>query len=293
MNSTAVTVELVRRGEPITVNLFGDTGGEKPETYAFLSVFHKWLTKKGYPGITRVQRTNQYGTAITLEAECHRTKDLPSIVFGGKTCSDKFKVQPSQKFMNSFPDAREAWAREEKVIKIIGYHRGEQRRADRALDNLRHPKTEAAERELEKYELRFPLIEWGWDHDECVEAIKATGLPVPPKSACFFCPSTKKPEIVQLRRRHPDLYERALALEDRARPNLTNVAGLGRRFSWRDVDAPGLDTPVNEPCECWDGECGVEDEEGDDVALRNVEIVGAVPRAADQAHALPNVRRSP
>jgi 3'-phosphoadenosine 5'-phosphosulfate sulfotransferase (PAPS reductase)/FAD synthetase len=259
VNSTAATVEMVRRGEPITVSIFGDTGGEKYETYAFFRIFNKWLKSNGYPPVVRVQRTNEHGTAITLEQECHRTQDLPSIVFGGKTCSDKFKIQPSQKFMNHYAPAVEAWKRGEKVVKIIGYHRGEQSRADNALNSLANPRTEAAEREARKYELRFPLIEWGWDHEECVDAIRAAGLPIPPKSACFFCPSTKKPEIVQLRRKHPDLYERAIAMEERAKPNLRSALGLGRRFSWRDVDAPGLDTPIDEPCGCWDGDPGEED----------------------------------
>ena len=72
VNSTAGTVEMVRRGEPITVSIFGDTGGEKYETYAFFRIFNKWLKSKGYPPVVRVQRTNEHGTAITLEQECHR-----------------------------------------------------------------------------------------------------------------------------------------------------------------------------------------------------------------------------
>ena len=37
-----------------------------------------------------------------------------------------------------------------------------------------------------------------------------------------------------LREQHPDLFRRALALEDNARQNLKTVKGLGRNYSWRE-----------------------------------------------------------
>lgn len=99
---------------------------------------------------------------------------------------------------------------------------------------------------------RFPLIEWGWYREQCVATILAAGLPVPPKSACFFCPSSKKSEIIQLSRRNPDLYRRALAMEDNARENLGTVVGLGRHFSWRDVEGTTAPDPADLPCGCFD-----------------------------------------
>ena len=51
------------------------------------------------------------------------------------------------------------------------------------------------------------------------------------------CPSRANPpassarlraeEIIHLRDHHPDLFRRAIALEDNARPNLKTVQGLG------------------------------------------------------------------
>ena len=35
-------------------------------------------------------------------------------------------------------------------------------------------------------------------------------------------------EIIHLRDHHPDLFRRAIALEDNARPNLKTVQGLGQ-----------------------------------------------------------------
>jgi hypothetical protein len=60
----------------------------------------------------------------------------------------------------------------------------------------------------------------------------AAGLPVPVKSACYFCPASKKAEITWLREHHPELLERALEIERNAQAKLTSVKGLGRSFSW-------------------------------------------------------------
>ena len=60
------------------------------------------------------------------------------------------------------------------------------------------------------------------------------GLPQPGKSSCFFCPSMRAEEIIDLRECYPDLFRRALALEDNARANLKTVRGLGRNYSWKE-----------------------------------------------------------
>ena len=46
-----------------------------------------------------------------------------------------------------------------------------------------------------------------------------------------FCIST---ELTTTFNAHPDLFRRAIALEDNARPNLKTVQGLGRNYSWKE-----------------------------------------------------------
>jgi hypothetical protein len=60
----------------------------------------------------------------------------------------------------------------------------------------------------DRYVVRYPLREWGIDRAGCMRIIADAGLPVPPKSACFFCPAAKPSELPDL---EPD--ELALALE--------------------------------------------------------------------------------
>ena len=68
----------------------------------------------------------------------------------------------------------------------------------------------------------------------------------------------KRREIRTLYHQYPDLLARALAIEDRARPNLLTVKGLGRNYAWRDfIEAdqaqlaiPGVFSSEDLPCSC-------------------------------------------
>lgn len=258
-DSTGMLVELVRRRERVDAILFANTGGEQQRTYQFLEIFSRWLVEHGYPAITVVVHTKRDGTFETLEDECLRIKALPSLAYGWKKCSGKFKREPQDKWTNHWDLAVAAWAGGGRVIKLLGYDVDERRRADK-------------QQEDPKFLYRHPLIEWGWGRDECKLAIAEAGLPPPGKSACFFCPASRKVEILAL---PPALKARAIALELNARENLTSVKGLGRRFAWTDVIAaddavragrqhqqvalPIFEEPPEIACECYDGD-GYEDE---------------------------------
>ena len=58
----------------------------------------------------------------------------------------------------------------------------------------------------------------------------------------WFCPASKKAEILWPREQHPRLLGRALRIEANARPNLASVRGPGRSSAWADF-LDGLDRP--------------------------------------------------
>ena len=140
-------------------------------------------------------------------------------------CSLKHKIGPQEKFCNHYLPCQKVWAAGKRVVKFIGYDAGEGYRSDKVLlGDLADP----------KYSKWYPLMEWGWDRAACMQAIEDAGLSQPGKSSCFFCPSMRAEEIIHLRGHHPDLFRRAIALEDNARPNLKTVQGLGRSYSWKE-----------------------------------------------------------
>ncbi len=100
-NSTAALCGMIERGMPAPhAILFSDTGngenrpGEKPHTYAYVRTFSAWLIKHGYPAIETIRKG---GVDETLEEDCLRRNALPSVAYGWKTCSQRFKVEPFEK----------------------------------------------------------------------------------------------------------------------------------------------------------------------------------------------------
>jgi len=222
-------------------------------------MFNDWIQDRGFPPIITVRNDGKY---VTLEKNCLEKKMLPSLAYGFKSCQDKYKRRPQDKFVDQWEPAREAWRSGVKVRKAIGYDADETHRPSIPSDD--------------KYQYEYPLRAWDWGRKECSAAIVRHGLPLPPKSSCFFCPATTKPEIIQLAVRYPDLMARAVAMEKNAEENLGTVKGLGRRFSWTEHVAVycddlsemagemfGIeDDTDNLPCGCYDG-CPVPETEKD------------------------------
>jgi hypothetical protein len=239
VNSTAMIIGLTLKGIRLDAILFSDTGAEKPGTYAFLFLFNRWLQEHGQVTVTIIRRTTRKGDARTLEQHCLDYKQLPSIAYGYKQCSQKFKVSPQEKWMNNYLPARMLWKDGQKVTKYVGFDAAEVRRIKPDDDKYMHC---------------YPLIQWHWDRKDCKEAILAAGLCLPPKSSCFFCPNMKKGEILSLPK---DLQQRAIAVEQNAQSTLRELKGLGRDYKWEDLlsadreqlklfeDLEMYDTPCN------------------------------------------------
>lgn len=220
VDSTALLVGLVRRGIRPAYILFADTGGEKAETLAFLPVMEAYLRHAGFPGITVVRYVprdfKHWPPYHTLEENCLTNGTLPSLAFGFKSCSQKWKIAPQQSYLKQQDEIQACWQRGQRVVKCVGFDAdpGDVRRRNHAGD--------AQDRH---YEYCYPLIDWGWTRARCQEEIAKAGLPVPPKSSCVFCPASKPSEIRAL---PPDTLRRIVILEACAAPRLGKIQGLWR-----------------------------------------------------------------
>lgn len=235
VNSTAMLIEMHNRGIVPDAILFADTGGELQRTYDYVSMFSAWLATHDMPTITTVRYNSRHGT---LEQECINNKTLPGLAFGHRGCSQKWKRYPM-----------DVWCKEHypntQVTRVIGIHAGESHRGKVEDDK--------------RFVFERPLIDWGIDQDGCEAVIIAAGLPVPAKSSCWFCPAMKKREVIDLKREHPCLFSRAVAIEHNAAPNLGVVMGLGRHWSWwalGEADEAQMrlwPEAIPVPCMCDDG----------------------------------------
>jgi len=225
VDSTAMLIGMAQRSIRPDLILFADTGGEKPETYQYHDVISSWLKHADFPPVTWVRYEPKRAPYHTLEQKCLTNEALPSLAYGWGTCATVFKIEPQLKFVRKWlADASQV------VTFAVGFDAG-------VSDTRRRALAEKA-RQDNRYQQRFPLQEWGWTRSHCAQVIIDAGLPVPVKSACFFCPASKKFEILALKRDHPELYQRALDIEARAaggRNGGGTTKGLGRRFAWADV----------------------------------------------------------
>ena len=227
VDSVAMIVELHARGVPIAAILFADTGSEKPETLAYLPLLNAWLRDRNLPRVEVVKYRQNHGRYDSLGGNCLANSMLPSLAYGRRGCSGKWKHQPLDSHVlgatrglwkdAGLPVALEARLRGLPIYRAIGYDAGPK--------DSRRP----AIADDDRFRYVYPLREFGLDRPDCIAAIIRAGLPVPIKSACFFCPASKPAELIWLHAVHPDLFLQAMLMEEKARPKLDTVEGLWRR----------------------------------------------------------------
>ena len=245
IDSTGLLIKLWREGIRPDAITFADVGAEKPETYETVRIMNDWCISKGFPAITICRLNTRDSTPYdTIEGNQTANETLPSIAFGKKGCSVRWKATPQDSYItgNKGPvngcDPHPLWLdcqdRGIKPCKLIGFDSG-------PADIRRTNKTED-----DKFLYRYPLQQIGWTRADCIQAIIEEGLPVPIKSACFFCPSSQKWELWWLAGKHPDLFERALDMEHKAM--------LGKHSRWGSddctYDKDWLEF-VNKPADQW------------------------------------------
>jgi hypothetical protein len=219
------------------------------------------LRSWGWPPVTVCRKVPLVATGYSsLSGNCWKNETLPSLAFGLKSCSHKWKTVPQDQLLMGVsrgPNKRpphplwlQAQAQGRRIVKLIGYDCGHS-------DLRRSHKVPTSDR---NFNYLHPLQLIGWHRQDCVRAIVQVLGPalVPIKSACFMCPASKVWELWWLAAEHPDLLEQALQLERRALtgkhsrfdavefgatwedlvrnadsfPSSNTTVGLGRSFAW-------------------------------------------------------------
>lgn len=238
VDSTAVLVGLQQRGIRPDAILFSDTGSEKEETYDYLVTINAWLRSVGFPEVTVVKyvpkkfKWNRYST---LEGNCISNRTLPSLAFGRKGCSLKWKAAILDKTVDQM------FGKNVAVHRAIGYDCS-------PADNKRFAHAQSKSQGRAGDVFIYPLQQWGWHRIECARQITAAGLPVPPKSSCFFCPAMKQHEVAEL---PADKLRRIVLMEANASVTNRTVKGLWRSKSMTDFIRAKALLPVNEIDAIW------------------------------------------
>ena len=173
--------------------LFADTGGEHPETYQYMERYiMPYLEENGKPLIIVQGEENIGGSPVRVMEEAYlKWKMIPTRPI--RHCTDKWKIKPMHKYLaEMYPN--------EDLRVIIGFAYDERHRMNTTKWKDQTP--------------WYPLIEKELTRDDCMKIISNHGWEIPPKSGCFYCPFQRLDQWKDMRFRHPDLWQRAVALEE-------------------------------------------------------------------------------
>lgn len=182
VNSWALYLWLIEQSEKPGVDfeaVFVDHGTDWPETYEYMDM----MIARGYP-VTVLKPNNKYGS--TVEERCFRRRIIP--YKGKRWCTKEYKVDVLKAYYKT------------PCIELIGIDAEEAHRAKHLVGKI-------------GVEQDFPLIAAGINRQGCIEIIKRHGLPIPPKSGCYICPFQSRAQWIELKRKHPELFCKAMKLE--------------------------------------------------------------------------------
>jgi hypothetical protein len=179
---------------------FCDTGAELPETYEYL---HRLEAALGKP-IARLNADRDFDHWLQVFQGA-----LPSPQM--RWCTKNLKIKPL-----------ESWIGDDPAISYVAIRADENR--------LGYVSTKP------NIQSAFPFREDGIDREGVERILAEAGVGLPAyyewrtRSGCYFCFFQRKHEWVGLAERHPELFDRAVAYEDKIRYEAT--AMQGRQYTW-------------------------------------------------------------
>ena len=209
-DSSALAVYL-RDKIPDMEYFFCDTGAELPETYAYLAKLEVVLGKP----IVKLNSTRSFDHYF----EVYRGT-LPSPQM--RWCTGVLKIKPL-----------EDWIGDDDVISYVAIRADEKNRTG-YISTKPNIKT------------KFPFIDDDIDHVGVIKILEDAGINLPDyykwrtRSGCYFCFFQRKSEWIGLADNHPDLFKRAVAIEQKILKD-AGVSGdvdfkssgmKGRQYTW-------------------------------------------------------------
>lgn len=209
-DSSALAVHL-RDTVPEMEYFFCDTGAELPETYEYMTRLQVILGKP----ITRLNASRGFDHWFEV---FRGTLPSPQM----RWCTKNMKIKPI-----------EEWIGDDQAVSYIAIRADESNRKGYISTK---PNITA----------RFPFVEDGIDRRGVMRILEDAGIGLPKyyewrtRSGCYFCFYQRKAEWIGLAERHPELFQRAVAIESKVLQD-AGVAGdadfrdramRGREYTW-------------------------------------------------------------
>ena len=199
-DSSALAVYL-RDTVPAMEYFFCDTGAELPETYEYLTRLQVILGKP----ITRLNASRGFDHWFEV---FRGTLPSPQM----RWCTKNMKIKPI-----------EEWIGDTQAVSYVAIRADESNRKGYISTKP-------------NIQTRFPFVEAGIDRGGVMRILEDAGIGLPTyyewrtRSGCYFCFYQRKAEWIGLAERHPELFERAVAIEQK----MLQDAGVGVDADFRD-----------------------------------------------------------
>lgn len=224
--------------------IFADTQGEVPETYGYLWWLAGEMAEAGIPLI--IETAGDLYADLLVDVPKSKNPTPPVHVLnpdGSKgripqyRCSYDYKRMVVERTIKRLCGGRGAWKRAT-VEQWIGYSADETNRVKTA-DECRcghkrvarkgrtsftriHTDADGCSRcSCEAFDPwltnRWPLIDMEMKREDTIRWFVDNDYPVPPRSACYFCPNSRNERWQELRDTNPDMFEAACVLDETIR----------------------------------------------------------------------------
>mgnify|MGYP002735202121 FL=1 len=172
--------------------LFANVGddSEFPQTMTYLREVAVPFAEKNNLNLVELHRTYRDGRKETLWQPMRVQSGAP----GARSCTADFKIKVVSRWMKENGATKES-----RGTVGIGI----------SVDEIQRMRPSQLPHIINAH----PLIDLELTRDDCRSIIRDAGLPVPPKSSCFFCPFHSKSEWKRIYDEHPDLFQKSVALE--------------------------------------------------------------------------------
>lgn len=203
--------------------LFCNVGddSENPDTITYVNEVAIPYAKDHGIEIIELQKVLRSGETDTLYKHLTKTNsksiEIPVRMSNGapgnRSCTADFKVLVVDKWL------RQHGGKIEQAQVGLGI----------SLDEFQRVKPNMDPATMKWKENVFPLIDLRMDRQQCMNVIQSAGLPVPPKSSCYFCPFHRMEVWQEMRQKQPDLFWKAANLEETLNERR---ASLGKDKVW-------------------------------------------------------------
>ena len=223
-DSTAILYKLIHDKEfrakyapEELVVVMADTNNEHKETYDYVEIVKEICALHDIPFVF----LQEYATGDWKKGliAFYKAKNVVGSKAFRKTCTMRLKINPIYNWLDQYlhemygttvkgnkKAIRQFALNHGKIDVLIGIARDEEKRAGTNEESKHRWMRESINK-------RYPLIEIGYNRQDCQDYITSLGYAIPLPSNCILCPFMSKQELLYLFRNMPEWYFKWVTLE--------------------------------------------------------------------------------